>query len=132
MHSSGQLAASPRKTIWAGCVLSGIPAALVLFGAVLKIIKAPSVIEGMSRYGIAENLIVAIGIIELTCALVYLIPRLAVLGAILMTALMGGATFANVRMGDRTYLVTIILGMMVWAGLYLRDDRLRVLIPLRR
>ena len=132
MHSAVQSAAGSGKMIWTGRVLSGIAAALVLFGAVLKIIKAQSVITGMSRHGIPEYLIVAIGIIELICALVYLIPSTAVLGAILMTALMGGATFTNVRVGDPTYAMTIILGVMLWAGLYLRDDRLRALIPLRR
>jgi uncharacterized membrane protein (UPF0182 family) len=131
MQSGVQAAATSRKMIWSGRVLSAIPAALVLFGAILKIIKAESVMEGMSQHGIPEYLVVLIGIIELICALVYLIPRTAVLGAILMTALMGGATFTNVRVGDPTYVATIILGVMVWAGLYLRDDRLRALIPLR-
>ena len=64
--------------------------------------------------------------------MVYLIPRTAVLGAILMTALMGGATFTNIRVGDPNYVTTIILGVMVWAGLYVRDSRLRDLIPVRR
>lgn len=118
--------------IWAGRVLSGIPAALVLFGAVLKIIKAGSVIEGMSQHGIPEYLVVLIGIIELICALVYLIPSTAMLGAILMTALMGGATFTNMRVGDPSYVMTVLVGVMVWAGLYLRDERLRALLPLRR
>ncbi len=132
MQSGVQAAAPSRKTLWVGRVLSGIPAALVLFGAVLKIIKAQSVIEGMSQHGIPESLIVLIGIIEFICAVVYLIPSTAVLGAILMTALMGGATFTNVRVGDPTYFTTILLGVMVWAGLYLRDDRVRALVPLRR
>jgi hypothetical protein len=86
----------------------------------------------MSQHGIPEYLVVLIGIIELICALVYLIPSTAALGAILMTALMGGATFTNLRVGDPSYVMTIILGLMVWAGLYLRDDRLRELVPLRR
>jgi hypothetical protein len=132
MQSDIQVAGGSRTRIWAGRVLSGIPAALVLFGAVLKIIKSESVIEGMSQHGIPEHLIVLIGIIELICAIVYLIPSTAVLGAILMTALMGGATFTNVRVGDPTYVVTVILGGMVWAGLYLRDDRVRALLPTRR
>ena len=131
MHSGVQVSAGSRKMIWAGRVFSGIPAALVLFGAVLKIIKAQSVIEGMSQHGIPEYLVVLIGIVELICAVVYLIPSTAVLGAILMTALMGGATFTNVRVGDPTYVMTIILGVMVWAGLYFRDARVRELIPLR-
>ena len=131
MHSGVQVFAGSRKMIWAGRVFSGIPAALVLFGAVLKIVKAQSVIEGMSQHGIPEYLVVLIGIVELICAVVYLIPSTAVLGAILMTALMGGATFTNVRVGDPTYVMTIILGVMIWAGLYFRDPRVRELIPLR-
>ncbi len=132
MHPGVQVATGSRKMIWAGRVLSGIPAALVLFGAVLKIIKAGSVIEGMSQHGIPEYLVVLIGIIELICALVYLIPSTAMLGAILMTALMGGATFTNMRVGDPSYVMTVLVGVMVWAGLYLRDERLRALLPLRR
>jgi uncharacterized membrane protein (UPF0182 family) len=131
MQTAVQVAAGSRTRVWVGRVLSGIPAALVLFGAVLKIIKSQAVIEGMSQHGIAESLIVLIGIIELICAVVYLIPSTAVLGAVLMTALMGGATFTNVRVGDPTYVMTIILGVMVWAGLYFREPRLRELIPLR-
>lgn len=132
MQSGVEVAAGSRKRIWVGRVLSGIPALLVLLGAVLKIFKAQSVIEGMSHYGIPEHLIVLIGIIELLCAIFYLIPSTAGLGAILMTALMGGATFTNVRVGDPSYVITVILGVMVWAGLYLRDERLRALFPLRR
>jgi hypothetical protein len=132
MHSGAQVAAVSRKMLWTGRVLSGIPAALVLFGAIMKIVKAAPVITGMTQHGIGENLIVLIGVIELACAVVYLIPKTAVLGAILMTALMGGATFTNIRVGDSTYVMNVILGVMVWAGLYVRDSRLRDLIPVRR
>jgi uncharacterized membrane protein (UPF0182 family) len=83
----------------------------------------------MAEHGIGQNLIVLIGVVELLCAAVYLIPRTAVLGAILMTALLGGATFTNIRAGDPSYVVTILLGVMVWAGLYVRDVRLRQLLP---
>jgi uncharacterized membrane protein (UPF0182 family) len=132
MHSGVEVAAVSKKRLWLGRVLTGIPAGLVLFGAVLKIIKAPSVITGIAQHGINENLIVIIGVVELVCSLVYLIPRTAVLGAILMTALMGGATFTNIRVGDPSYVMTIVLGVIVWAGLYLRDSRLRELVPFRR
>lgn len=80
MPSEVQVAAGSRRRIWGGRVLSCIPAALVLFGAVLKIIQAESVVVGMSQHGIPEHQIVLIGIIELICALVYLIPSTAVLG----------------------------------------------------
>jgi hypothetical protein len=62
---------------------------------------------------------------------VYLIPRASVLGAILMTAYLGGATATNVRVGDSSYMATVVLGVLVWGGLYLRDARLRALLPLR-
>jgi DoxX-like family len=86
----------------------------------------------MAQHGIAGHLVVLTGTVELVCAVVYLIPRTAALGAILMTGLLGAATFTNLRVGDPTYVVTVILGVMVWGGLYVRDQRLRELIPLRR
>jgi DoxX-like family len=132
MQSGVQTATVSKTTLWAGRVLSWLPAALVLFGAVMKLLKLPSVIEGMAQHGIAEHLVVPVGLIELVCAVVYLVPRTAVLGAILMTALMGGATLTNIQTGDPSYVLTVVLGVMVWAGLYLRDRRLRELIPLQR
>lgn len=132
MHSGVQAGSESRKTIWIGRIVSWIPALLVLMGAVMKLLMLQTVVEGMSQHGLAGHLIVPIGVIEVICAIVYLVPRTAVLGAILMTGLFGGATLANVRVGDPTYLMTLILGVMVWAGIYLRDRRLRELIPLRR
>ena len=64
--------------------------------------------------------------------MVYAVPRTSVLGAILMTGLLGGATITTLRVGDPTYPMPIILGMLAWGGLYLRDPRIRQLIPLRR
>ena len=84
------------------------------------------------HYGYPESLIVVIGILEIACTLVYVIPQSSYLGAILMTAYLGGATASNVRVGDPSYFATVILGVLVWAGLYLRDARLRALLPLRR
>jgi hypothetical protein len=73
-----------------------------------------------------------VGIIELSCVIVYLIPRTAVLGAILMTALFGGATVTNLRVGNPLYIVPVVLGILAWAGLFFRDERVRALIPLRK
>ena len=80
----------------------------------------------------AERLIVPVGVLEMICVLVYMIPRTAVLGAILMTGLLGGATMANLRAGDPRYPLPIIVGILAWAGLYMRDLRLRELVPLRK
>jgi hypothetical protein len=82
--------------------------------------------------GFSPGLIVPIGILELACVVVYVIPRTAVLGAILLTGLMGAATVTTLRIGDPTFPMPVILGMLAWGGLYLRDRRLRALIPLRR
>ena len=130
---SGTLAGSVSKAmLWTGRIMSAVPALLTLLGAVMKIIKVHSVIEGFASHGIGANLIVPIGVLEVVCVVVYVIPRTAVLGAILMTGLLGGATVTNLRVGDPTYPMPVVVGMMVWGGLYLRDVRLRALIPLRR
>ena len=112
--------------------MSAIPVLLTLLGAVMKVLKVPAAMEGMARAGFSEKLIMAIGILELVCVAVYVIPRTSVLGAILLTGLLGGATVTGLRIGDTTFPMPVVLGMMAWGGLYLRDVRLRELIPLRR
>lgn len=121
-----------KAAFWTGWVLSALPVLLVLFGSVVKLMKTPSVVEGFVRAGVPERLIVPVGVIELVCVVVYMIPQTSVLGAILMTGLLGGATVTNLRIGDPTYPMPVVLGMMVWGGLYLRDLRLRELIPIRK
>jgi|SRR5579872_5343479 len=79
---------------------------------------------------ISPDLIVVIALLELGSTIVYLIPRVSVLGAILMTGYLGGATATNAR-GDPSFVITVTLGVLVWLGLYLRDERMRALIPLR-
>jgi hypothetical protein len=96
------------------------------------VVKAAPVVQGIPRYGYPESLIVTIGVLELLSCIVYLIPSTAVLGAILMTGYLGGATATNVRIGDPSYIMTVLLGVFVWGGLFFRDARLRALIPFRR
>lgn len=121
-----------KKVLWTGRIISAVPVLLTLLGAVMKVVKAAPAVEGMTRAGLSEGLIVPIGILEIVCVIVYLIPRTSVLGAILLTGLLGGATVTNLRIGDPTWPMPVILGMMAWGGLYLRDVRLRALIPLRK
>lgn len=126
-------AAPVSKTmLWTGRIMSAIPVLLTLLGAVMKVLKTAPAMEGMARAGFSEKLIVAIGILELVCVAVYVIPRTSVLGAILLTGLLGGATVTGLRIGDPTFPMPVVLGMMAWGGLYLRDVRLQELIPLRR
>jgi len=120
------------KRLWAGRIVSALPALLLLFSGLMKLLKVSAVIEGMAHYGYPERLILCIGVLEVGCTIIYLIPRTAILGAILMTAYLGGATATNVRVGDPSFIGPVLAGIFVWAGLYLRDGRLSGLIPVRR
>jgi hypothetical protein len=121
-----------KTALWTGRVMSALPVLLVLFGSIVKLMKTAAVMEGFARAGVPERLIVPVGVIELICVIVYVIPQTAVLGAILMTGLLGGATVTNLRIGDPTYPMPVVLGMLAWGGLFLRDTRLRELIPIRK
>ena len=132
MASGAQTLSVSKNQLWAGRIISALPALLLLFSGVMKLLKPAPVLQGFAHYGYPESLIVVIGILEIACTLVYVIPRTSYVGAILMTAYLGGATASNVRVGDPSYFATVILGVLVWAGLYLRDARLRALLPLRR
>ncbi|HLZ43726.1 MAG TPA: DoxX family protein [Candidatus Sulfotelmatobacter sp.] len=131
MHSTAQAVSISRAALWTGRVMSALPVLLILFGSIMKLIRHPSVIDGFARAGLPPRLIIPVGLIELVCVVVYVVPRTSVLGAILMTGLLGGATLTTLRVGDPTFPMPVILGMLAWGGLYLRDRRLRQLIPLR-
>ena len=120
------------KRLWAGRIISALPALLLLFSGTMKLLKVPAVMEGMVHYGYPEHLILYIGMLEVGCTIVYLIPRTAIMGAILMTAYLGGATTTNVRVEDPSVVGPVLAVVFVWAGLYLRDGRLSALIPVRR
>jgi hypothetical protein len=128
MQTDGSIS---TKTLWVGRIASAIPVLLILFAAILKLFKAASVVQGLAQQGYSEHLVASIGVIELACTVVYMIPRTSVLGAILLTGFLGGATATTVRVGDPSFLLPVFLGMLVWVGLYFRDIRLRALIPLR-
>jgi len=131
-QSTATAAPTSKKMLWAGRIISAIPVLLMVFSAVMKLIKAAPVVQGMPRYGYPESQIVIIGVLELLSCIIYLIPSTAVLGAILMTGYLGGATATNVRVGDPSYIMTVLLGVFVWGGLFFRDVRVRSLIPFRR
>ena len=126
-------AAAPnsKKIVWVGRVISAIPVLFMVFSAVLKFLRLAPVVQGMVRFGYPDDLLFLLGVLELLSCVVYVIPRTAVLGAILMTGYLGGATASNVRIGDPSYIMTVVLGVMVWGGLFFREPRVRALIPLR-
>ncbi len=123
-----------RPALWGGRILSGLPALFLLADSVGKFLKPAPVVEGTVKLGYSESIILPLGVVLLTCTVLYLIPRTAVLGAILLTGFLGGAVATHARVGDPLFshvLFPTYLGVMLWGGLYLRDPRLRELIPLR-
>lgn len=130
MASATQIVPVSKAAIWTGRVMSALPVLMILMASVMKLMRLPAVVEGFNRAGAPESLIIPVGLTELICCVVYLIPRTSVLGAILMTGLLGGATITTLRIGDPTYPMPVVLGMLAWGGLWMRDLRLRALIPL--
>ncbi|MGB7157312.1 MAG: DoxX family protein [Tepidisphaeraceae bacterium] len=120
-----------KAAYWIGWVLSVLPSLLLVFSAVMKLVKPQDVVEGFAHLGWPAHLALALGILELSCTLIYLFPRTAVLGAILLTGYMGGAMATHVRIGEPVF-THVIFGIIIWLGVYLREPRLRALIPLRR
>ena len=122
-----------KGSIWAGWILSILPALFLLLDGVMKLFKPAFVVKATVELGYPENTIVPIGVVLVICAFLYLIPKTSVLGAILLTRYLGGAVATHVRMGEGVFPITfpIIFGVLLWGGLYLRDLRIRNLIPLR-
>jgi hypothetical protein len=123
---------SKRWMIWTGRILSAIPVLVLLMSATFSFVRAEQAAEGMKKFGYPEDKVVLIAVLEIVCALLYAFPRTAVLGAILMTAYLGGAVATHVRVSDPGYPMAVVMGIIVWAGLYLRDERVRALLPMRR
>jgi hypothetical protein len=120
-----------KKARIVGWIMTILPALMFLFSAVMKFSQNPEVQKGFEHVGWPANLAVRLGILELTCTIIYLFPRAAILGAILLTGYLGGAIATHVRIGEPV-VTHIILGIVLWGGIFLRDPRLRALIPLRR
>ena len=125
-----------KPMLWTGRILMGLSLAFLLMDAVMKLVTptpAP-VVKGMADLGYPAGDTAVIGMILLVSTILYAIPRTSVLGAILLTGYLGGATSASLRAGMPTFNLIFpeIVGAMVWGGLYLRDSRIRALIPLRR
>jgi len=119
------------KIIWAGRAVSILVALPFVMSAAMKLLARPEVFKGMEHLGLPESLVLPLGILELLCVVVYLVPHTAILGAVLLTGYMGGAILAHLRIGE-SILFQIALGLVIWLGLYLREPRLRELLPLRK
>jgi hypothetical protein len=134
MQSATQTATESKTKLWAGRILSGLAVLFLLFDGILKLFKPAVVTEAMVQLGYPASLAVGIGVLLLCCVVVYAIPRTAVLGAILLTGYLGGAVATHLRVGDPLFshvLFPTYVGLLLWGGLYLRDARVRALLPFR-
>lgn len=133
MPSTVESASVSKGSLWAGRIVSGLLVLFLIFDGVTKAIKMAQVVEATVRVGFPESTIAGMGIALLVSTALYVIPRTSVLGAILLTGYLGGATATNVRADTGVFntCFPIIFGVLVWLGLYLRDSHLRALIPLR-
>ncbi len=123
--STPSISKAARTTGW---ILSILPCLMLVMSGVMKIMQTPEVVKGFATWPAGSA--VAIGVVELVCTAIFLVPRTAMLGAILITGYLGGAIAVTVQLG-MPFFLPLIFGVMVWGGLWLRDPRLRALLPLR-
>jgi len=131
MPTQTQVAPVSKKMLWTGWIMTILPVLLLLMSGVMKLVRPDFVIAGFNHLGLPEHLTLPLGILELSCTVIYLNPRTAVLGAILLTGYLGGAILTHLRVGEAVF-AQAGFGVLLWGGLFLRDPRLRVLIPLRQ
>jgi hypothetical protein len=119
------------KIVWTGRVISGVVSLLFFFSAAMKFVGGAEVKEGMAHLGLPESMTIPLGILEAACTVIYLIPATSVLGAILLAGYMGGAICTHWRVGD-PFVGQIAIALVIWLAIYLREPRLKALIPLRK
>ena len=135
MHSATDVTAASRKRLRTGRILIAIPVLFLLWDSVIKLLVIAPVRDGLARLGYPVDVAVGIGILELICLVVFLIPRTAIPGAVLLTGFLGGAVATHVRVGDPLFthiLFPIYVAALLWGGLFLRDNRLRAVVAPRQ
>ena len=131
-ESRSKMARPSRAAWWIGWIISAIPILMMgVLGILMMVFFRKMVEEGNAKYGYSPDVTLPLMIVEIICVILYAIPATAVLGAILLTGYLGGAVATHVRAGE-PFFFPVIVGVLVWLGLFLRDPRLRSLVPLRR
>jgi hypothetical protein len=123
-----------HKRPWAGHIVSALPTFFLLMDAIVKLIKLAVTVEATVELGYSESIIVPLGIVLLICTVLYIVPKTSILGAILLTGYLGGAVATHARISNPVFthmLFPVYLGILLWLGLFLRDERVRRLIPFR-
>jgi len=135
MESTTQAHPISKSRLWTAHILSGIAVLFLIFDTVIKVTRESHAVEGTIQLGYPDSSVVTIGIIELICLVLYLIPRTSIFGMILMTGYLGGAVATHLRLGNPLFshiLFSVYIAILLWGGIYLRDERLRALIPFRQ
>jgi hypothetical protein len=134
MQASSQIEEVSKGMLWTGRVLGGLMALFFVFDGVGHLMKPAPVVEAFARLEYPLSASVGIGLLALICTAIYVTPRTSVLGAILLTGYLGGAVSTQVRAGSSLFemIFPVILGVLVWVGIFVRDAELRRLVPLRR
>ncbi|MEO8881044.1 MAG: DoxX family protein [Gemmatimonadaceae bacterium] len=131
MHARDSMRAPSAARLWTGRVLTTLAAVFLLLDAIFKFLHPPQVLATFTQLGWPAELAVTLGVLQLICLILYLVPRTAILGAVLLTGYLGGAIATNLRVGNPLFthiLFPIYLSVFIWGGLYLRDTRVRTLI----
>ena len=121
-----------KAMLYTGRVVSVLVILFMLFDGTIKVLRLAAAVEGTVQVGYPASLVVPIGVAALVSIILYAIPQTSVFGAILLTGYLGGATATTVRMENPLFFIPVVIGVLAWGGLFLRDGRLRALIPLRR
>ena len=133
MNTAAQSGNAPsRAMLWTGRVLSALVVLMFVPGIIMGVTRNPKALEGMKQFGWSEDGLIITAALMVLCGALYLIPRTAVLGAILMTGYYGGAVATHARLHDPMWVVPVVCGIVTWLALYLRDPRLHELLPLRK
>jgi hypothetical protein len=131
MQSETLTAPQSRLAFWMGWVISAVPVLMLTMSAIMKITKPPEVMEGFEHLGWDETLALPLAVTELACTILYVIPQTAILGAVLLTGYLGGAIATHARIHEQ-FIMPAAFGILVWLGIYLRDPRLRAILPIRK
>jgi hypothetical protein len=126
-----QIAGTSKKIVWIGWVLTALAASMFVLSASMKLSGSPKVVQMFSQLGWQQSALLPLACLELTCVLLYLVPRVSILGGIVLTGYLGGAIATHVRLGEPVYM-HVFIGLFIWGGLYLREPRLRELIPIKK
>jgi hypothetical protein len=120
-----------KKLIWIGRAMSVLAVLPFIMSMGMKFSHGQQMMEGWAHFGWQESMVMPIACLELMSVVLYLIPQIAVFGAIVLTGYLGGAMSTHIRVGEGV-VIHVVLGLLIWGGLYLREPRLRAILPIRK